>query len=118
MPIKTFPTSQQSGQHLWFISYHNDYRDFYRDEIQCGINNIQHAVKNAKNTYMSDALLMAGSICISVAQLGIPPELAPVASLASGALGAATVTDIIRKHRENINGTKAMGYYFLWKLNE
>lgn len=27
----------------------NDYRDFYRDEIQCGINNIQHAVKNAKN---------------------------------------------------------------------
>lgn len=96
----------------------NDYRDFYRDEIQCGINNIQHAVKNAKNTYMSDALLMAGSICISVAQLGIPPELAPVASLASGALGAATVTDIIRKHRENINGTKAMGYYFLWKLNE
>ena len=88
MPIKTFPTSQQSGQHLWFISYWNDYRDFYRDEIQCGINNIQHAVKNAKNTYMSDALLMAGSICISVAQLGIPPELAPVASLASGALGA------------------------------
>jgi hypothetical protein len=95
----------------------NDYRDFYRSEIQPGIDSVENAINSARKSLLRDALFLGASLSISCAGL-IVPELAPVAPTVGAVTGSVTAADLARSHFGKRDAAKTMNYYFLWRLGK